>query len=119
MTGPLLFLVGYGAVVGAVAAIAWGVLRAAGQLDARTAAWWAIGAWVAAIAFPVAGLIADEARQPVVCGPGEECPGYILWFFGIPVGWAAAALLVAVVVLAGRRGRADAPPRRSRAILRP
>lgn len=115
MTGPLLFLVGYAVVVGAAAAIAWGVLRGAGRLDARPAAWWAVGAWVAAMAFPVAGLIADEARQPVTCGPGEECPDYILWFLGIPAGWLAAVVLVALVSLAGRhvarrhRRRADAP----------
>lgn len=103
MIGPLLFLVGYAVVVGAAAAIAWGVLRGAGRLDARAAAWWAVGAWVAAMAFPVAGLIADEARQPVTCGPGEECAEYILWFVAIPLGWLAAVVLVALATVAGRR----------------
>jgi hypothetical protein len=101
--GPLLFLAGYGAVfLGGAAVVAWAIL--ARRVRSRTAALLASMIWLVAFAPPLVGLAIDEMRQPVTCSVGDECPAYVLWYLGIPVGWVLGFLVTGVTLMLSRDG---------------
>ncbi len=103
MTGPALVILAYAVVLAIPAAIlAWPLVERAGRLQHTTAILVAGMCWVGLVLPPVVGLAIDRARAPGRCDPCEECADYILWWFGIPVGWLLGGLVVLVAVALGR-----------------
>lgn len=103
MTGPALAVLAYAVVLGAPAAIlAWPMIERVGRLPRTTSVVIAVVFWTGLVLPPMAGVVIDAGRAPRHCNPGDECPDYILWWFGIPLGWLLGVLIVIVAVAIGR-----------------
>lgn len=111
MTGPALAVLAYAVVLAIPAAIlAWPPVERGGRLQNTTSILVTVVFWVALVLPPILGLAIDRVRAPGHCSPGAECADYILWWFGIPLGWIVGALVVIAAVAVGRGRDPSLPP---------
>lgn len=107
--GLMLLLSGYATVVALpIAMVTWGAFQRLAAATQSRALTYAAIVWLSLVGPPAAGLVVDWRRYPVECGVGGECFDYILWLFGMAIGWVLAPAAVAVALVAEyavRRGR--------------
>lgn len=110
MTGHRLTVLAYAVALPMPAAIlAWPLVERAGRLPNRTSVLVAGVFWAGLVLPPAVGLAIDRVRAPRNYSPGAECADYVLWWFGIPLGWLLGTLVVIAAVAIGRRRNQSVP----------